>query len=188
MATCPARFEFYCGEKELRYIHNIPSSLVTLEAQAAQKDAAYVNLFVNAIQPIMKEHETACLANSNASCENCGSPRVMVLQTPTSWLHKVDDPFVIVWVNPICGKGECEIRIRQEVQNIMSEVAQNDQGRKVRGPSASMEVMPCRICGKTEEIRRCGRCRVVGYCGKEHQKEDWEIHKKVCVSKDGKSS
>ena len=29
---------------------------------------------------------------------------------------------------------------------------------------------------------------VVGYCGKEHQKSDWEVHKKICVSKRGPST
>jgi hypothetical protein len=82
MATCPVRFEFYCGEEELKYIHNVPRNLVTVGAQAAQKDVGYANLFVNTLQLIIKEHEAACLANSNAFCENCGSPRVTALQTP----------------------------------------------------------------------------------------------------------
>ena len=82
MATCPVRFEFYCGEEELKYVHNVPRNLVTVGAQAAQKDAGYANLFVNTLQPTIKEHEVACLANSHAFCENCGSPRVTALQTP----------------------------------------------------------------------------------------------------------
>ena len=81
MATCPVRFEFYCGEEELKYTHNITRSLVTVGPQVVQV-AGYRNLFVKEIQSIMKEHEAACLATSNASCENCGSPRTTVLQTP----------------------------------------------------------------------------------------------------------
>jgi hypothetical protein len=111
MATRPVRFEFYCGEEELKYFHDIPRSLVIGRAQVAQ-DAGYSKLFVEALQPIMKEYEAVCLATSNAFCENCGSPRTTVLQTPMSWLHKVDDPFVVVWTNPVCGKGGCEIQIR----------------------------------------------------------------------------
>ena len=52
MATCPVRFEFYCGEEELKYIHNIPESLVTVGAHAAQNDAGYANLFVNVQPPV----------------------------------------------------------------------------------------------------------------------------------------
>src|SRR5258708_39273680 len=69
MATCPVRFEFYCGEEELKYIHNVPRSLVAVGAQATRKEAGCANLFINTLQPIIKEHEFTCLANSNAFCE-----------------------------------------------------------------------------------------------------------------------
>jgi hypothetical protein len=186
MAICPVRFEFYCGEEELKYIHSIPRSLITAGDQDAQ-DAGYSNLFVRAVEPIMKEHAAACVAASNGLCENCGSPRITALQTPMSWLHKVDDPFVAVWVNPMCGKGKCEIQIRQEVQGMMSELMGGGAGRSGSEPRASLEVIPCKVCGKTDAIKRCGRCMVVGYCGKEHQKADWEAHKKICVAKSGPS-
>jgi hypothetical protein len=75
MATCPVQSEFYCREEGLKYVHNIPQNLVTVGAQAAQKDAGYVNLFMNTLQPIIEEHKAVCLANLNAFCENCGSPR-----------------------------------------------------------------------------------------------------------------
>ena len=42
MATLPARFEFHCGEAAAKDIHIIPRSLVTIDAQAAQKDAGYI--------------------------------------------------------------------------------------------------------------------------------------------------
>jgi hypothetical protein len=184
MATCPVRFEFYCGEEELKYVHSIPRNLVTAGVHAAQKDAGYANLFTNTLQPIIKEHEAACLANSNAFCENCGSPRVTALQTPMSWLWNIEDPFVCIWVNPVCGKGRCETQIRQQVQEIMGEVIAEGQGRRASGPSRSVEIMACRICGKTEGTMRCGRCKVAAYCGKEHQRADWTVHKKGCVSKD----
>jgi len=186
MATCPVRFEFYCGEEELKYIHTIPRSLVAAGGQAAQH-VEYSDLFVRVLEPIMKEHDAACVAASNTLCENCGSPRTTALQSPMSWLHKVDDPFVAVWVNPVCGKGKCEIQIRQEVQDMMSELVGEGSGRGGSEPRASVEVIRCKVCGKTDAIKRCGRCRVVGYCGKEHQKADWEGHKKICVAKRGSS-
>jgi hypothetical protein len=188
MVTCPVRFEFYCGDEELKYIHNIPRNLVTIGAQAAQKDAGYANLFVNTLQLIIKEHEAVYLANSNAFCENCGSPRVTVLQTPMSWLHIVEDLFVGIWVNPVCGKDECEILMRQQVQEIMAEVVAESQGRRVSGPSTSVKIMACRICGKTEGAMRCGRCKVAACCGREHQRADWKMHKASCVPKDGGNS
>lgn len=76
MATCLVRFEFYYGEEEIRYVHNVSRNLVTV---GAQKDAGYANLFLSTLKPIIKEYEAACLAKSNALCENYGSPRVTAL-------------------------------------------------------------------------------------------------------------
>ena len=155
--------------------------------QMAQ-DAGYSNHFVKALQPIMKEHEVICLAISDAHCENCGSPRTTVLQTPMSWLHKVDDPFVVVWVNSVCEKGEYKNQIHQEMQDMIAEFVGDIPGGRVSRPTICLEVIFCKVCGEIEAIKRCGRCRVVGYCGKEYQKADWEMYKKICVSKSGPSS
>ncbi|KAH6959925.1 hypothetical protein BKA56DRAFT_599820 [Ilyonectria sp. MPI-CAGE-AT-0026] len=182
MASCSVRFEFYCGEaQELKYTHDLPRSLVS-EAQDAGQTAGYNDLFVAAVLPFMKEHEAACRAASNPFCENCGLFAMNILQSPMSWLHRAEDPFVGIWVSSVCGKGECETRIRQEIQDTMCAIAQEDPHRR---PSTCMEILPCKVCGKTEGIKRCGRCKVVGYCGKEHQKADWKVHKKICIHKDG---
>jgi hypothetical protein len=37
----------------------------------------------------------------------------------------------------------------------------------------------CAVCGKLDAAV-CGRCRLVGYCGAEHQRKDWPAHKTVC--------
>ncbi|KAL1006160.1 hypothetical protein UPYG_G00068670 [Umbra pygmaea] len=38
----------------------------------------------------------------------------------------------------------------------------------------------CELCGKMENLLKCGRCRNSFYCSKEHQKADWKKHKQVC--------
>ncbi|XP_078504866.1 egl nine homolog 1 [Lissotriton helveticus] len=38
----------------------------------------------------------------------------------------------------------------------------------------------CELCGKLEQLLRCGRCRSSFYCSKEHQRQDWKKHKLVC--------
>nr|XP_012804465.2 egl nine homolog 1 [Jaculus jaculus] len=49
------------------------------------------------------------------------------------------------------------------------------------GPSASeRERQYCELCGKMENLLRCGRCRSSFYCCKEHQRQDWKKHKLVC--------
>jgi len=95
IATCPVRFEFYYGEEELKYTHNIAQSLVTAGPQIVQV-ARYRNLFIKEVQPIMKEHEGVYLTISKTIYENYGSIKTTVLQTLISWLHKINDPFVAV--------------------------------------------------------------------------------------------
>ncbi len=38
----------------------------------------------------------------------------------------------------------------------------------------------CMICGKQNELSRCGRCKKVFYCSRECQKADWQNHKPNC--------
>ncbi len=37
----------------------------------------------------------------------------------------------------------------------------------------------CAVCGKSDAAV-CARCRLVGYCGAEHQRKDWKAHSRVC--------
>ena len=96
---------------------------------------------------------------------------VKVLQTPMSWLHTMQDPFVNVWVTAVCGRRQCEIVMRQEIQRLMGEIsAAAGPGVGVgANPNANtMQLMPCNVCGATSGTTKCGRCRVVAYCGRDH--------------------
>lgn len=42
----------------------------------------------------------------------------------------------------------------------------------------------CELCGKMENLLKCGRCRSSFYCSKEHQKQDWRKHKLNCKEAD----
>lgn len=183
MATRSVRFEFICENtsNKLVFHHNIPSYLITVESQYLQQSPAYVNSFLNAITLIMKEHETDCRQASDPHCGKCGSPTVRILQTPMSFLHHVDEPFVSVFVHPICEKEKCETHTRQEIQNIMAEVVQESHTNCSWGPE---EILYCKICGRREGLKRCGRCKVVAYCGRDHQKADWKLHRKACAPKE----
>lgn len=57
------------------------------------------------------------------------------------------------------------------------------------GPAGQcIEIMACQVCGRIEGIKRCGQCRAIGYCGTEHQKADWKVHKVMCIAaKEAKS-
>lgn len=53
------------------------------------------------------------------------------------------------------------------------------QGCEGSGQSES-DQQYCELCGKMENLLRCGRCRTSFYCSKEHQRQDWKKHKLVC--------
>lgn len=40
----------------------------------------------------------------------------------------------------------------------------------------------CQVCPKFSESR-CSWCKLVFYCSKEHQKQDWPHHKESCTKK-----
>eukprot|EP00033_Pygsuia_biforma_P002520 GCRY01002791.1.p1 GENE.GCRY01002791.1~~GCRY01002791.1.p1 ORF type:complete len:120 (-),score=11.00 GCRY01002791.1:69-392(-) len=40
----------------------------------------------------------------------------------------------------------------------------------------------CEVCGKTEDLLSCARCRLVQYCSRECQKKDWKQHKPQCMA------
>ncbi|XP_072292674.1 egl nine homolog 1 isoform X1 [Eucyclogobius newberryi] len=42
----------------------------------------------------------------------------------------------------------------------------------------------CELCGKMENLLKCGRCRNSFYCSKEHQKQHWKEHKLKCKEAD----
>lgn len=42
----------------------------------------------------------------------------------------------------------------------------------------------CELCGKMENLLKCGRCKSSFYCSKEHQKQHWKKHKLTCKEAD----
>jgi hypothetical protein len=77
--------------------------------------------------------------------------------------------------------------MRQSVEEVVAEAMAETQGQGqgASQPGAHVGNMSCRICGKTEGIMKCARCKLAAYCGKEHQKADWKVHKTSCVSNNG---
>ncbi|XP_060797796.1 egl nine homolog 1-like isoform X5 [Neoarius graeffei] len=48
------------------------------------------------------------------------------------------------------------------------------------GADTEQDRQYCELCGKMENLMKCGRCRSSFYCSKDHQKQDWKKHKQVC--------
>lgn len=38
----------------------------------------------------------------------------------------------------------------------------------------------CFICLETKNVKQCAHCKIISYCSKEHQIEDWPYHKDLC--------
>lgn len=44
----------------------------------------------------------------------------------------------------------------------------------------SCNIISCAVCGHTDKLYSCSRCKLIFYCSKEHQKKDWKKHKINC--------
>ncbi|XP_051957120.1 egl nine homolog 1b [Xyrauchen texanus] len=58
------------------------------------------------------------------------------------------------------------------------------EGKSLESENLERERQYCELCGKMEKLMKCGRCRSSFYCSKEHQKQDWKKHKRVCKEAD----
>ncbi|KAM4067861.1 MYND finger domain-containing protein [Hirsutella rhossiliensis] len=168
MATCNVSVEFWCefGATELKYKHSIPKTLVTQVGQARPNHAASA-LFLQWIRPILREHEAARFYRAR-------------------YRTYTQRPFVLVVVSSFCGKEGCEIRTRQEMQDTMAEAGQaggNKGATQMQGQDAQSTEEGLPGLWRDGGARRCSRCLTVAYCSRQHQKEDWKVHKKGCKPK-----
>ena len=62
-----------------------------------------------------------------------------------------------------------------------SQPRQEEQPDTAEEQISSNTELPCKLCGKLG--KRCTGCRTVAYCGREHQRQDWESHKGACKGK-----
>jgi hypothetical protein len=184
MATVPVRFEFMCDKETLKYMHNVPRSLVNANPAAVQANLEYQNNFVSTVKPIVAEHYAAALAACQDGCCVCDAPKTQANLSPISFLHVAQDPFVTVMAAPVCEKGNCEIEARQQVQKLMRDMASGVAGSTVSASTSSgpIELKFCRVCGSLEGAKKCAKCAAVYYCSREHQAADWPTHKQACKS------
>jgi hypothetical protein len=83
-----------------------------------------------------------------------------------------------VSVHSLYDKAQCEAQIKEDMDSIMGKL-------KEQFPDEiCSETKAGKVCGKSVAIKRCARCKTVAYCGIEHQRKDWKIHKRFCVPAD----
>ena len=52
-------------------------------------------------------------------------------------------------------------------------------------PPRTRRIRRCAECGLEQpRMRRCGRCKVVHYCCRQHQEDDWAVHGETCVPRE----
>ena len=61
-----------------------------------------------------------------------------------------------------------------------------EESQEQRAPSAKVQARSgietsCKVCGAPDKL--CLGCKLVAYCSKEHQSQDWKLHKSVCKGK-----
>lgn len=183
MTTIQVRFRFICqrGAREFDRFHNIPGSLVDIAGEDADISDEYRQLWSDTTRRILGECEADCLAHSSRTCA-CGSPAVTTAQLPLPFFHKPEG-LVVVLVDPLCDHERCRTRVRQETLQMAPGFRWSNNGQPLDTDSyAFTMVMCCKICAKVDGVKKCGRCQVVAYCGKAHQKLDWAVHKAGCVA------
>lgn len=150
---------------EFDRFHNIPGSLLDVADEDADISDEHRQLWSDTTRRILEESETDCLAHPSRACA-CSSPAVITAQLPLPFFYKPEGR-VVVLVDPLCGDERCRTRVRQETLQMTSWFT---------------TVIYCKICTKVDGIKKCGRCQVVAYCGKAHQRLDWAVHKAGCVA------
>jgi len=109
-------------------------------------------------------------------CMLCGGPgRVMENEIMTAFRER-PQPCMRDIVVILCEKPECDRALKLITRKISAHLG--DGVRKALCHLAS--------CGATGPLLACARCRMVEYCCKEHQVEDWKTHKFSCAYENAK--
>jgi len=174
MATREITIRFMTPENKAAtgwsHTYTAPAGLVVTSHEASSP--AYQQLFRRTMHQLMPQYQAECDAKAGRTCINCRGRTGTAVLTPISYLH-LDPPLIQVLVSPICGLPMCRKAAEVMVQDIMEEMNELDMNREIKCEAEG--------CGNIENIKRCGKCKVIGYCGTACQKKDWKEHKKICA-------
>ncbi|KAF2028575.1 hypothetical protein EK21DRAFT_23089, partial [Setomelanomma holmii] len=122
MATRPIPFRFTplnnSGGSEWTHTHPIPTSLIV--PPYLQNTPVYQEQFRSTISSIIPQFQSECDAKAGAHCCNCNGTICSSVLTPCSYLHVPNEPFINVFVQPICDAPVCKNAARLIMQEIMN--------------------------------------------------------------------
>ena len=82
--------------------------------------------------------------------------------------------------HPFWTRGDIFIGTLEGMEELVSFLKQN-----TRPP---IEGKCCAMCGGTAQLLKCGKCRILRYCSKDHQVSHWTKHKMRCKAPESGSS
>ncbi|KAH8746103.1 hypothetical protein F5883DRAFT_256076 [Diaporthe sp. PMI_573] len=183
MATRRVRFDFLCYRVRVKFdvSYDIPNRIVGAGDDSDKAKPEERQLWDAAMDIIMEKSEATCLRRASPASCACGLPAVATEYLRPMPFLDAPEAHVVVIVDLFCGDLKCRTRTRQRMLQVMSRSRSPDGGLSGPDPGLFAELMSCRVCKKREGLKECDGCHVAGYCGQEHQEEDWPNHKAECT-------
>ncbi|PSR78137.1 hypothetical protein BD289DRAFT_444347 [Coniella lustricola] len=157
------RMQFLCEKRQLEFREDVPKSLVGPEA--AMKPAMN-RMFELTLGPIVMKHAADALdaCEDKCSSKGCNRPATSIVATPMSYLHKLDDPFVIIMTVACCNSPQCDKILKQEARALMTQMSQERfQAIASFGVPPMSRGAKC-YCGSGHKFKKC--------CGKDEADAD----------------
>lgn len=74
------------------------------------------------------------------------------------------------------------IRLLKRNYHLLSQAKKQQSGAAAAAAALAPAEKPrqCGVCNKADDLLRCSRCKVQWYCGPQHQREHWVLHRQSC--------
>lgn len=94
------------------------------------------------------------------------------------------DKFETITCNPCDGMLGMVLYLVHSMEHLPEQQTmpsnQSSSSNSQPSQSAALSSAKCQVCDLTENLKLCGRCQKVLYCGEACQRKDWKMHKVNC--------
>ncbi|KAF1917896.1 hypothetical protein BDU57DRAFT_180412 [Ampelomyces quisqualis] len=155
--------------KEWTHKRSVPASLTA--SFPAETTLAYQQQFREEATKIVTQYQAECEEKAGKVCVACHGRSATPVITPCSYLHIPEEPFINIIIQPTCNAQECRTAAAKVMEDTMGGVdGSNEVNKNI-----------CAACGKEGDLKRCSKCKSIGYCGVDCQRRNWKWHKRVCA-------